>query len=247
MNEIDFLPQGYRREHSRRRRQVWQFVAIALVTGIIATATLLQWQMAARFQARVDDLMPQYQESEKRNKQLAELTIKLGNTQDQAELFTYLRHPWPKTQILATLLKQLPKDVTLQKIKIFRKLPIGTRQQNALSQSQRESEEQRLASLSPAARDLEQIRSLVDPMQIELTIIGTTTQPAALHEYVIQLGHESFFSKAELESIESVKSKNDIHMRFELHLRVQPGYGQPGGPIRSPIAREKARNKTGHS
>ena len=239
MNQIDFLPQDYRREHTRRRRQVWQIVAVALVTGIIATATFFQYQTAVRLQSRIDNLTPQYQEAQERNKRLADLKTKLEGERDKAELFTYLRHPWPRTQIVAALLRPLPEDVTLGKIRIFRKLHSGVRRQNVRSQAEREAEEKRLASLSPAARDLQQIRSDVDQMQTEVTISGTTTQPTALHAYVGKLGREEFFSKAELESIESDKREKNGQMKFELHVLVQPGYGQPGGPAETAIAQEQ--------
>ncbi|MBN2296437.1 MAG: PilN domain-containing protein [Pirellulales bacterium] len=239
MNQIDFLPYSYRREHTRRRRQAWQLVAIALVAGIIAVASLFQFQTAAKLQTQLNAVLPQYQEAQDRNKRFAELKIELKNAQDQAELFTYLRHPWPKTQLVAALLRPLPKEVALEKVVILRKLPNGARRQSIISQTQREEEEKRLASLSPAARDLEQIRSDVDRMQTELTITGITKQPAALHEYVGQLAHESFFAKTQLESIESVKQKGNEHLIFELQLLVKPGYGQPGGPGKSPLAREQ--------
>ena len=244
MDQIDFLPPEYRREHTRRRRQVWQIAAVALVTGIIAAANLFQSQTATRLQAGVDNLIPQYHQAQERNNRLAELKTKLEDTQDQAELFTYLRHPWPRTQILAALLRPLPQGVTLEKIKIFRKLPSGARRQIARSQAQREAEEKRLESLSPAARDLQQIRSDVDRMQTEVTITGTTTQPTALHAYVGDLGHESFFSTAELESIEFDKREKNGRMTFELHVLVQPGYGQPGGPQGWPIAQQTDAKKT---
>ncbi len=247
MNQIDFLPHDYRREHTRRRRQVWQIAAVALVTGIIAAATILQSRTAVHLCARIDNLMPQYHQAQERNKQLAELKTKLEAAQDEAELFTYLRHPWPRTQILAALLRPLPQDVTLEKIRISPKLPSGSRRQNIRSGAEREAEEKRLASLSPAARDLQQIKSDVDPMQTELTITGTTTQPAALHAYIGNLGRESFFCKAELESIESVKREKIGQMKFQLRVLVQPGYGQPGGPQGSPLAVEKDGNKTGAS
>ena len=76
-------------------------------------------------------------------------------------------------------------------------------------------------------------------MQTEMIISGTTPQAAAVHQYVGELGRESFFSKAQLESIESVKRNNNGDMQFELHLLIQPGYGQPGGPKSPPIAQDK--------
>ncbi len=244
MDQIDFLPPEYRREHTRRRRQVWQIAAVALVTGIIAAANLFQSQTATRLQAGVDNLIPQYHQAQERNNRLVELKTKLEDTQDQAELFTYLRHPWPRTQILAALLRPLPEDVTLEKIRIITRLPGGARRQIIRSQAEREVEEKRLASLSPAARDLHQIRSDVDRMQTEVTITGTTTQPAALHVYIGDLGRESFFSMAELDSIESDKREKNCRMNFKLHVLVQPGYGQPGGPQGWPIVQQTDAKKS---
>ena len=243
MNDIDFLPYNYRREHSRRRRQVWQIVAIAFVTGTVSMAALVQSRTAAHLQSKIDDLAPKYQAAEKRNKRLAELKTKLQDARDQAELFTYLRHPWPKTQIVAALIRPLPEGITLRQIRISNRLPKDARHQDTHSQAQREDEEKRLASLSPAARDLEELRSRVDRMRTEISISGTTAQQAALYMYVGDLARENFFAEAELESCEADKGSKNGQMQFEIDVLVKPGYGQADGPTGPPdVGNAVARN-----
>ena len=243
MNDIDFLPSSYRREHSRRRRQVWQIVAIAFVTGTVGMAVLVQSRTAAHLQSKINNLAPKHQAAEKRNKRLAELKTKLQDARDQAELFTYLRHPWPRTQIIAALISPLPEGITLRQIRISDRLPKDARRPDARSQTQREAEEKRLASLSPAAHDLEELRSRVDRMRTEINISGTTAQQAALHMYVGYLARESFFAKAELESCEADKRSKNGQMQFEIDVLVKPGYGQADGPTGPPdVGNAVARN-----
>ena len=230
MNNIDFLPQDYRREHSRRRRQVWQITAITIVTVIVGAASFFQTRTAAKLQADIDKLGPRHQKSENRNKQFAELKTELQNAEDQAALFTYLRHPWPKTQIIAALIRALPEDITLQEITISNTMPKSARRNNILSQTEREAEEKRLAALSPAARDLEELRKKSDRLQTQINIRGTAIQQSALHVYVGNLAQESLLAKAELESCEAEKGPVIGKMRFNIDVLVKPGYGQPNGP-----------------
>jgi Tfp pilus assembly protein PilN len=231
MNDIDFLPSEYRREHSRRRRQVWQIAAIAFVTGTVSLAALVQSRTAANLRSNIDVLAPRYQAAEKRNNRLGELRTKLQDACDQAELFTYLRHPWPRTQIISALLHPLPEGITLRKVRISNRLSREARRPDVRSQAQREAEEKRLASLSPAAHDLEELRGRVDRMRTEVSISGTTAQSAILHTYVGKLARENFFTKAELESCETDKRSKNAQKQFEIDVLVKPGYGQEGGNV----------------
>ena len=77
-----------------------------------------------------------------------------------------------------------------------------------------------------------------------MAISGTTTEPAALHEYVGMLGRESLFSEAELESIELDKHNKEGQMKFQLHVLVQPGYGPARRGLMDRILQKKRITNT---
>jgi hypothetical protein len=144
-------------------------------------------------------------------------------------LITYLRHPWPRTRILAAVVAPLSADLRFEELEIRCEAPAGVRLATRLSPAAREEEERRLAALAPPARDLSRLRDQCDPAQTVVTITGLTSNSAALHEYVGALDRDDLFAEVRLESIGADPSEPSS-IRFRVSLVVRPGYGQPGGP-----------------
>jgi hypothetical protein len=69
-----------------------------------------------------------------------------------------------------------------------------------------------------------------------VTLEGTTTDSDALHRYIGQLNGASFFSNAELESLEVAQSGEKSSVHFVARLLVEPAYGLPGGPTGPPAS-----------
>ncbi|MHC4181635.1 MAG: hypothetical protein ACYSWU_29440 [Planctomycetota bacterium] len=230
MQDIDFLPVQHRQKRVQRRSQPWRIVAVALFIALLATGALSQRARKRRAEKELAAIVPQYELAVGRNRRLAELRAQLDTARNAAELFTYLRHPWPRTQLLAALLAPLPEGITIEQLQITRQTPQDQAPAKRYSRRENEAEDDELAKLPPAARDLRRLRDEFDKATTVVVISGTTGDSGALHRYLGALGRASLFTKAELDSLESAEDGAARTPEFRATLVVRPGYGQPGGP-----------------
>ncbi|HEY2760174.1 MAG TPA: hypothetical protein VGI75_05510, partial [Pirellulales bacterium] len=167
-------------------------------------------------------------------KRLTELQRLSQSIERQAELETYLKHPWPRTQIIAAIVDQLPKEVQLERISIVRE-PLPT-SGNELQPTAIKLGETAATKLDPAQHDLETIRNLYDRSRIIVQLAGQSDDPLAFHRYLEDLGRCKLFMKLEEGGIERVGGDADDRIKFTAKIIVRPGYGQPGGPATEPTA-----------
>jgi len=230
MREIEFLPIEYRQKHARRQSQPWQVVVAAAIVGLVGVAATVQYYARRAAQADLAVITPVYESAVDQRAQIEAAQKRLGFAQDMATLYVYLRHPWPRTQLLAALVNPLPETITLQQIQILREMPA----QSAAAPrkiADRKTEEARLQAMTPAQRDLEKLAAHSDSLHTIVIITGTATEIAALHAYVSELDATDIFNKAELDCFDTLDDgQNGPLVQFRAVLAVQPGYGQPDGP-----------------
>ena len=239
MNDLDFLPLEYRQRHDRRRRQKWRNIAIGLV-GLLAAATACHQQLARRqLLERLAEVTPQYERVIEQTQQLGRLQSELAAARVDAELFTYLRHPWPRTQILAALLTELPEEIGFTKLDIRRQAqpvrPGGEHDPLSALSPQAGSP----AVERPAAIDQTRLRQQYDRARTVVAIEGLASDSSALHQYLSRMNRSEFCPQAELESLEADRLGEEPMLRFQATLVVCPGYGMPHGPapaLREPVA-----------
>jgi len=230
MSSIDFLPTQYHQRHARRRAQPWRVVVMAAFVALLSGAAASQYMDKRRAEKKLANIVPQYDLAVSQNKQLAEVQARLKKDQGKAGLYTYLRHPWPKTQLMAAVIGPLPEKITLDRLHVARQAVQKERSMRRRSRAERSAEDEEIAKLSPVARDLKRFRDEFDNAETVVRISGTTRDSSLLHGYLGELGTSILFSKAELDSIESVDSKSAGQLQFLATLVVRPGYGQPNGP-----------------
>ena len=243
-HEIDFLPIEYRQQHDLRR-QVSQRIAIGvLVAGLLAG--LAAWQSHSGRAARRElaAVVPQYDQAVRQREELSKLQAELQVAQAEAELITYLRHPWPRTQLLRALVDPLPKVITLHEVTIARDANRGAELMDRVPQFDRQAQEQQLAKLAPAARDLKALREQFDRVQVMISLSGTTTDDGAPHRYVAELGKNRLFAKADLVSLENAGADREGKLQFKAVVVVRPGYGLPEGPPAPPASAMTQRQPT---
>ena len=231
MHDIDFLPIEYRQKHARRQSQPWQIVVAVAIVGLVAAAALAQQYRRHRAESDLAMITPVYDAAIDQQNRLAEVQKREQAAKAGAELYTYLRHPWPRTQLLAALMAPLPDAITLQQIHILRETPTGGPPAAAGPPVDKKTEEEQLKSLPPAQRDFLKLTDRLDRLQTVVILTGTATEAAALHRYIGDLDATDIFDKAELDCFNSIdNNKSGAVLQFRAVLAVQPGYGQPGGP-----------------
>jgi Tfp pilus assembly protein PilN len=227
MNEIDFLPDRLRvtrREHKTRR--LW-YVGVAFCVLALAVASSLQFATRRRLTADLEVANAAYDSAQRDLLRLARAQAELAVAHDEAELLTYVRHPWPRTQIIAALLRPLPEAVSLTELRIGRESAVQTN----LGQFQPEvgvGAPPGADKRTPARRDLERLRKSTDEQRTVAMLNGHAADGAALHRYLHELGRTPLFVGVELGSLES-NAETDGKTRFEVRLIVRPGHGQSDG------------------
>jgi hypothetical protein len=231
MADIDFLPIEYRQKHARRQSQPWQIVVAAAIVGLVATAALAQQYRRHCVESDLATITPVYDAAVGQQNRLTESQKREQAAKAGADLYTYLRHPWPRTQLLTALMGPLPDAITLQQIHILRETPTAGPPMAAGPPVDKKTEEEQLKLLTPAQRDLLKLTDRLDRLQTVVILTGTATEVAALHRYIGNLDATDIFDKAELDCFNSIDgNKSGAVLQFRAVLAVQPGYGQPGGP-----------------
>ena len=224
MKNIDFLPERYHERDLKRRAAIWQYAILIGFGGLLLAATGGQFAIKRSLQASLGELTPSRIDTNLKRDSVKLLQRRLGNTEELAALYTYLHHPWPRTQLIASVTAPLPECVVLEGVEILLQQP------NSSSLASPESHDGE-SGATPAATDLAQLRESQDASQLVVRIRGTVDDTAALSEYVKQLGEVPFFRSVSLSSLQSQTSRGESpRSAFELNAVVRPGHGQPGGP-----------------
>jgi hypothetical protein len=231
MIDIDFLPIQYHQKNAYRQAKPWQIIVVTSFLGLVIILTISQTVHRQFVEKELADLTPAYEMALGQERQLADVRAQLKRMESEAELITYLRHPWPKSQLLSALLSRLPEEITLQQVQITREM------ENLTAASERRpamvvgNSADQQKTISPAERDLQTMQSQSEGKQIVIILMGATANSGALHHYLDDMQSNSLFAKAELGSVTSVGESSGAAIQFHAKLVVKPGYGQPGSPI----------------
>ncbi len=227
MKTIDFLPPKYRELYAVKRRQLWRTSVLLMFTAIVGSAAAVQHMMRLDAEKQLAECQASHQEAMKINNELALLYGRMDSSKRFADVVTYMRHPWPSTQLLATVVGPVSDDITLTEIHVT---------QEAVAQKRTERrprlrvQENAAAKKNPAQIDLETLRQQRDQSYTTIYISGVTTDIGALHSYVGMLSVSSFCESAELASLESHPEAANETSKFRVQLRIRHGYGQSKGP-----------------
>jgi hypothetical protein len=231
MIDIDFLPVQYHQKNAYRQAKPWQIIVVTSFLGLVALLTISQ-KVHRRFVEReLDELAPAYETALAQEQRLADVQNQLKRMESEAELITYLHHPWPRSQLLSALLSRLPEEITLEQLQITREADNSAAASDRRPPIPLGNSGDQQTIISPAERDLQTLQSQFDGKQIVIILIGATTDSAAIHRFLNEIVSNSLFSKAELGSVTSASEPSAAAIQFRAKLIVKPGYGQLGGPI----------------
>jgi hypothetical protein len=224
MKTIDFLPDIYRQRETLRRARVWWVIVILIFGGATGSAATAQAWLRHRLRNQLDELAPQFATAQTQVRELADLQIQIAKAAHEASLFTYLKHPWPRTQLLAEVVRPLPSAIRLTELHIGEEeLPRSPTQAGP-----RRATAEEAAKQLTAEQDLLRLAADTDYRQTIVIIQGTTTNDARLHDYVAAVSRSPLVVAATIKSLEAGSEKQAAATQFTLRLAVKAGYGQRG-------------------
>jgi hypothetical protein len=233
MRDIDFLPIEHQRERRQQRSQTVQIAAVAVICALTAATALMQDRRRHYVQDELAVIAPAYDAAVRRKAQMNELENQRCIAKADAELYTYLRHPWPRTQLLAALIAPMSDGISLQQVQIVREPPETSTDKNG--------EEVKIGLPISAQRDLARFRNQMDAVPTTVVLTGTTAETSMLYRYLNDLESVGFFEKADLDWIKNIDNgRGGGVVQFRAIVTVVPSYGLPRGP-RGPI--EKPRRQ----
>ncbi len=235
MTNLDFLPNDYRRRAANRSTHAWLFILLLVFgafVGVVSSYQLLTLRTLRQQSAEVE--LP-YSQAELAKKRFAELESQLADTNVHADLHTFLRHPWPRTQVLAALVKHLPPEVDLTEVTIRREQlevekDLINPQQIVAAQQDKEASKK-----LDVQQSLKLLREETEATRTVVRVRGVTTDNSALHHCIRAIGQSRLFTKANLESLDSTDDDATTGTAsFEMCVELLPGYGRTGGPTEGP-------------
>ncbi|MFV1967751.1 MAG: hypothetical protein ACC628_20160 [Pirellulaceae bacterium] len=235
MNDIDFLPGSYHERRLRVRLWLWRFVLLAGFGFVICSVAAIQFAQYRRAEKQLAQMQRFRVSAQEKSESLALLQTQLAEARGLADLYTYLNHPWPSTQLLSAIAKPLPPSMRFSELSISRtSATSGPRGSHAPRQ---EATDQPGQEQHSARVDLDRLQAVYDRSVSMVRLAGETSDSTALHIYVATLGASPLFTSAELESLESISSgQPGPAATFHIRLAVRHGYGQPKGPTEPPPA-----------
>lgn len=228
MKNIDFLPVSYRERQQHQQARVWWTIVAATFGTAIAASALAQWSVARSLQYQLSTAGNAAIMASEQDKRYAELLKEVNRGSDLAAMCVYLKHPWPRTQVLSALVAPLPETIRLTDVRIRQEAGAG--QPSLPSQTRKPGDKPDAAPKAGPAADLARLREENDALVTSVAVIGETSDADALHRYVTALGRSDLLLGARLKSFEAVEGRGVATIRFELRAQVRPGYGLAGGP-----------------
>jgi Tfp pilus assembly protein PilN len=241
LRDLDFLPAKQRAERARRRETPWRFAVVALFALVAGVTAVRQTSIRKQLHFDLEVARQKFQEVQERVVGLEQLEAELLLAQQRAELFTFLRHPWPRSQLLGTVIAPLPSTIALTKLKFtYEPLPKPVGAPPAAAPPQNPPDPQtlaaQLASNDPLvmrevlAEDLKRLREEYHNQRGIVTLGGATNNVPHLHAYIAELAASRLLATPQLESVHANESDPSQLKQFGARLTVIAGLGQPGGP-----------------
>lgn len=241
MKKIDFLPPRLREEHDRRKRIAWRCALLGCCALVASTGAFCKHRQRYAVELRLEESRRQYDAALASARKLGDLNGQLASLNAQAELLVYLRHSWPRSQVLAAVLPALPASIELSRLQVRREKAAPSHSGAALRDPVRRPAEGRPSEQPkrlPAESDLESLRQEIDATPTAVVLEGIADDTVALNRYLGELSDAPLIERAELESMESLPDDRRGRSSFRARLTLLPGYGQPHGPTPAALAVE---------
>jgi hypothetical protein len=224
MKTIDFLPDIYRQREALRRARLWWCIVVVVFGGAIGASATAQGLLRSNLKRQLVLLEPQFISAQAQVRELTALQTQIVRASHEANLYTYLDHPWPRTQLLAEVVRPLPEVIRLTQVHVGEEeqarngQPAGPR--NA------RPDDPKASQASDPELDLARLQDELDRRQATIELDGHTSDVARLHDYVADVNRSRLVAAAHIKSLEAAIPNQPGRTRFTLRLIVQPGHCQ---------------------
>lgn len=229
--QLDFLPASYRQQTARRRDRRWR--AVAFVGGVLLLSGAWIYRVLDhRAAQRNHDILSAPHETAVATEkawEAAKNRLRVANL--EAELITYLRHPWMTSQMLSAIVGPMPDSMRLTELKVVRETVRNRDGAPPQMRSPAEPPDKTEAQRPDPQRDLARLREEYDNQRVVVLLSGEALEGDALHGYIRRLAASDVFVQAELTSLQrdaSGERKAQPISQFQARAVIRPGIGQPG-------------------
>ncbi|REJ66629.1 MAG: hypothetical protein DWQ31_14400 [Planctomycetota bacterium] len=234
IDSIDFLPAHYREQSAQRQVHLWRIVVLGVLAAMLPLASIYQYRLRSQLESQLGEVLVHYNQAKLDETRLTSLREQLAAADADAELYTFLAHRWPTTQLLAAVTGTLPPTIALSELKIDTNSAASNVRQRAPVRRPTTRQAAEVPTRSPTQQDLAQLREEAGRGPWVIAIEGETLDTAALYSYVNRLSDHPLVVRAELDSVEASRSDarpgTPALAKFRVRVLVVPGYGLPNGP-----------------
>jgi type IV pilus assembly PilN-like protein len=226
MKTIDFLPDLYRQREALRRARLWWGVVVVIFSSAISASALAQAWLRHSMHQQLDALAPEYAQAQTQVQELSGLQTQNLRAGHEASLYTFLENPWPRTQLLAEVVRPVPVTIRLTQIHLAEEEQARSAVQAGPRNTK--AEEEAATKASGPEKDLARLQDETERRQTTIELDGYTADVERLHEYVKDLSRSPLIASANIKSLEAATANQPGRTRFTLRLIVRPGYCQRG-------------------
>jgi hypothetical protein len=223
MKSIDFLPDIYRQRDALRRARLWWGAVGLMFGGAIGASATAQLWLRHGLERELRELAPQYAAAQAQVQELTSLQTQILRAGHEANLYTYLDHPGPRTQLLAEVVRPLPDCMRLTQMHVGEEEQ--ARQTTAAGPRTTRPDEQTPQASHPEL-DLLRLQDELDRRQATVELDGHTGDVSRLHAYVAEVNRSPIIAQAHIKSLEAAAGNQSGRTRFTLRLIVRPGHCQ---------------------
>lgn len=249
MKTIDFLPEIYRERKALHHARIWWGIVVLIFSVAIGSTAGAQYLLRRSIQRQIDDLAPQFKQAQEQVQRLAKTQTENRTAGEWAGLVTYLEQPWPRTQLVAEVVRPLPEAIQLTDMVITEEEVARPATEEAGPRRRtRQTDDPQQGKLSPAQSDLATLRRTHDFKRPVIEISGAVVDEVLLHEYVAELGRSPLVKEAQIKSFERMPSSAvNKPTQFTVRLVFRHSYGQPDPDAVKPELKPAVRVAQGGS
>lgn len=243
MVDMSFLPEDYIVKRAQRRTNIFSLVLFAVVMSGVIAAFMVTDQQRRDLRGLQQTVNNEFQEVANRLEQLDQLQARKQQMLNKARITASLIEPIPRTVILAELINNMPKTMSLLEFKLDQKIikKRVPRPKTAIEKAKRQLSKNRQSAADALNSALTQE---IHDSEIKLQLTGVATTDVQVAQFMAALNNVPLFDDLSLRVSEDAKINKEIMRKFTVELRVD---GKLSAAVYKPskVSRELQQNPMG--